>query len=455
MLLNNGLFLGFPDPKEEIVKMGTATFKGGIHPPDKKELSAHSPITEAKPPKIVVIPLSQHAGAPCKPLVSIGQEVKKGEMIGEPGGFVSAPVHSSVSGKVIAIGEFQNAMGRMVNSVVIENDMKDEWTALKDSPDYMSLSADELKEKIKAAGIVGLGGAAFPTAVKLSPPKEKPIDAVVINGAECEPYLTADYRLMLEKPKEIVEGLKILMKVLNVQKGLIGIEDNKPDAVAKMKEAAAGEAGIQVLSLEVKYPQGAEKMLIKAVLGREVPSRGLPMDVGVVVQNVGTALSIYEAARFGKPLIERVVTVTGEGIREPKNLMSRVGTKISELVEECGGLKDEVAKVIAGGPMMGFALSSLDVPVTKGTSGILVLPEEGIVHAEDFGPCIRCGRCIDACPMGLMPSMLSLLAEKGHYEDCKEYNLFDCFECGSCTFVCPSKRPVVQLVRLAKSQVKP
>ncbi len=435
--------------------MGLATFKGGIHPSDKKSLAANSPITEAKSPKIVVIPLSQHAGAPCKPIVTIGQEVKKGEMIGEPGGFVSAPVHSSVSGKVIAISEFPNAMGRMVNSIVIENDLKEEWTALKDAPDYMNLPVEELKEKIKGAGIVGLGGAAFPTAVKLSPPKEKPIDVVIINGAECEPYLTADYRLMLEKPKEIVEGLKILMKVLGVTKGFVGIENNKPDAVAKMSEAARGEAGIAVMALEVKYPQGAEKMLIKAVAGREVPARGLPMDVGAVVQNVGTALAIYEAARYGKPLIERVVTVTGEGINEPKNLLARVGAKVSDLIEECGGLKDNVAKIVAGGPMMGFALSSLDVPVTKGTSGILVLPEEGVVHAEDYGPCIRCGRCIDICAMGLMPSMLSILSEKGLYEEAKAYNLFDCFECGSCAFVCPSKRPIVQLVRLAKSMVKP
>ncbi len=435
--------------------MGLATFKGGIHPPDKKTLAANNPITEAKSPKIIVVPLSQHAGAPCKPVVTIGQEVKKGEMIGEPGGFVSAPVHSSVSGKVIAISEFPNAMGRMVNSIVIENDLREEWTALKDAPDYMNLPAEELKEKIKAAGIVGLGGAAFPTAVKLSPPKEKPIDVVIINGAECEPYLTADYRLMIEKPKEIIEGLKILMKVLGVTKGYIGIENNKPDAVSKMSEAAKGEAGIEVMALEVKYPQGAEKMLIKAVAGREVPARGLPMDVGAVVQNVGTALAVYEAARYGKPLIERVVTVTGEGIKEPKNLMARVGTKISELIDECGGFKDDVAKVVAGGPMMGFALSSLDVPVTKGTSGVLVLPEEGVVHAEDYGPCIRCGRCIDICAMGLMPSMLSILSEKGMYEEAKEYNLFDCFECGSCAFVCPSKRPIVQLVRLAKSMVKP
>jgi electron transport complex protein RnfC len=411
-------------------------------------LAANSPIVASKPPKIVVIPLSQHIGAPGNPVVSIGQEVKKGQVLGEPAGFVSSPVHASVSGKVVAMAEFPNAMGRMVNSVVIENDVKD-------NPDFMGLSPEELKEKVKASGIVGMGGAAFPTVVKLSPPKEKKIDAVLINGAECEPYLTADYRLMIEKPKEVVEGLKVLMKILGVQKGYIGIENNKPEAVAKMKEAATGESGIEVLALEVKYPQGAEKMLIKAILGREVPPRALPMDVGVVVQNVGTALAIYEAARFGKPLIERVVTVTGEGIKEPKNLMVRIGTKIADLIEECGGFKEGVGKVISGGPMMGFALSSLDVAVTKGTSGILVLQEADISHVDEFGPCMRCGRCIDACPMGLMPSMLSVLSERGFYEEAKEYDLFDCFECGSCAYVCPSKRPIVQLVRLAKSMVKP
>lgn len=435
--------------------MSLATFKGGIHPPDKKELSAGVPITLAKSPDRVVIPMSQHIGAPCKATVSIGQEVRIGEVVGMAEAFVSAPVHASVSGKVTAIGEFQVAVGKMIPSVVIENDKEERWAELKENSDYLSLSPEELKNRIRAAGIVGMGGAAFPTAVKLSPPKEKPVDTVILNGAECEPYLTADYRLMLERPLEVIEGLKILMKTLGVKKGFVGIENNKPDAVAKMKEAASGQENIEVCALEVKYPQGAEKMLIKALTGREVPNKGgLPMDVGVVVQNVGTALAIYEAVRYGRPLVQRVVTVTGEGIAEPKNLMVRIGTLVSQLIEECGGLKDEKAKIVSGGPMMGFALASLDIPVTKGTSGILVLPEE-IAHIEDYKPCIRCGRCVDICPMGLMPSMLSVLSEAGFYEETKEYNLFDCFECGCCTFVCPSKRPIVQFVRLAKSMTKP
>ncbi len=312
-----------------------------------------------------------------------------------------------------------------------------------------------MKALIKDAGIVGLGGAAFPTNVKLSPPKEKPIDTVILNGAECEPYLTADHRLMVEHPQEIVNGLKIIMKSLGVTEGHIGIESNKPDAIKIMQDAVSGEPNIQVWPLTVKYPQGAEKMLIKAIKDREVPSKGLPMDVGVVVQNVGTALSVYEAVRYGKPLIERVVTVTGSGIKEPKNLMVRVGTLISDLIEQCGGLTESAVKVIGGGPMMGFAQWSLDVPAVKGTSGVLVLTESDCVSAEDYEPCIRCSSCIDICPMGLNPSMISILSEKGFYEETKEYNIFDCFECGSCAYVCPSRRPMVQFIRLAKSQIKP
>jgi electron transport complex protein RnfC len=436
--------------------MSLATFRGGIHPPDKKELSRGSAIEKAKAPKTVAIPLSQHIGAPNDPIVEIGQEVKMGEVVGKAEAFVSAPVHSSVSGKVVGLVDFPMPIGRMVKSIVIENDEQDTWAPLVDEPKYLDLDQDALKQKIRDAGIVGMGGAAFPTSVKLSPPKEKTIDTVIINGAECEPYLNADYRLMMERPSDIVEGLKVLMKVLGVSKGAIGIENNKPDAVKVMKDAASGEANIKVEACEVKYPQGAEKMLIKALTGREVPNKGgLPMDVGVVVQNIGTAIAIFEAARFGKPLIERVVSVTGEAIAEPKNLMARVGTLVSDLVEQCGGLKGDCAKVISGGPMMGFAMYTLETPITKGTSGILALPAENLAHADKFQPCIRCGRCIDVCPMHLMPQMLSILSEVGHYEDAKEYNLWDCFECGTCSFVCPANRPIVQLVRLAKSQTKP
>lgn len=433
----------------------TATFERGIHPEYQKEITSNKPITSAQLPSRVVIPLSQHTGAPAKPEVNIGDEVKRGQLIGSPAGFVSAPVHASISGKVTAIAEFLHPSGRMISSVVIESDGKDEGISFKENVDYMSMGVEEIKAIIKDAGIVGLGGAAFPTNVKLSPPKEKPIDTVILNGAECEPYLTADHRLMVEHSQEIVEGLKIIMKTLGVNKGYIGIEENKPDALEKMREVVSKESNIEIRSLEVKYPQGAEKMLIKAIKGREVPSRGLPMDVGVVVQNVGTALAIYEAVKYGKPLIERVVTVTGKGIKEPKNLMVRIGTLISDVVGQCGGLVNGVVKVIVGGPMMGFAQWSLDVPVIKGTSGILVLTEDEYVSSEEYFPCIRCGNCIDVCPMGLNPSMLSILSEKGRYEETKEYNLFDCFECGSCAFVCPANRPMVQFMRLAKSMVKP
>ncbi|MDA8173979.1 MAG: electron transport complex subunit RsxC [Nitrospiraceae bacterium] len=431
------------------------TFAGGIHPPDKKELSQSKPITHVKAPKRVVIPLRQHLGAPAKVTVAVGDGVKAGAVLGTAEGFVSAPVHSSVSGKVIATGEFPMALGRPIESVVIENDGKDEWVPLQDDPSYMELPPEVIREKIKAAGIVGMGGATFPTAVKLSPPKEKKVDVVILNGAECEPYLTADHRLMIEKPKEVIEGLRIIMRALGVNRGFVGIEDNKPDAIEAMQNAARPWPEIRVCALQVKYPQGAEKMLIKAVSGREVPPRALPMDVGAVVQNIGTTYAIYEAVRFGKPLVERVVTVSGEAIKEPKNLLVKIGTLVTDLIEECGGLLNGAAKVISGGPMMGFAISSLDVPVTKGTSGILALPGSGLFHADTFGPCIRCSRCVDVCPMALNPGLLSVFAEKGHFEDAKAHNLFDCFECGSCAFVCPSKRPIVQLVRFAKSMVKP
>jgi len=430
-----------------------ATFSGGVHPPDNKSLTAHKPTVAAAIPQRVIIPLSQHIGAPAKPLVVIGQEVKKGEKIGESGGFVSAPVHATVSGKVAAIGSFPHILGMNAPSVVIESDGKDEWVGgLRENPAYDQLSPDELRKLVQDAGIVGMGGATFPTHVKLSPPKEKPIDVVILNGAECEPYLTSDHRLMLERPKEIVEGLKILMRILNVPKGHIGIESNKPDAIETMQKAAADSPEVKVWPVKVKYPQGAEKMLIKAIADRTVPAGGLPMDCGVVVQNVGTAVAIYDAVRYGRPLIERYVTVTGRGVKDPKNFRVRIGTQFSQLIEEAGGLTDDAAKVISGGPMMGMSQYTLEVPVIKGTSGILVLRKTE-VDTRPYGPCIRCARCIDACAMKLQPSLIGLFIEKGHYEDAKAYNVMDCFECGSCTFVCPANRPMVQWVKRAKKEL--
>jgi len=430
--------------------LNTGTFERGTHPPDNKEFTSGRAICDAKIPKRVIIPLSQHIGAPCEATVSIGDSVKKGQVVGMANAFVSAPVHATVSGKVVAIAPFPHTMGRDVLSVVIENNGKEEWVDnISEHQNYLSLDAETLKKLVKDAGIVGMGGATFPTHVKLSPPKEKNIDCVILNGAECEPYLTADHRVMLEQTEAVVEGLKILMKIVGVNKGYIGIEDNKPDAISAMNAAVGNDGSIQVYSLKVKYPQGAEKMLIKAVVNREVPAGGLPMDVGVVVQNIGTAVAIYDAVRYGRPLLQRVVSVTGRGINEPKNLMVRIGTPLSQLVEECGGFKYDSGKVIAGGPMMGMAQSTLDAPVIKGTSGLLVLtPEESEVSTH--GPCIRCGRCIDACPMGLQPAMLSLLVEHGFYEDTKEYDLMNCFECGTCAYICPSKRPIVQWIKLAK-----
>lgn len=430
-------------------------FRGGIHPPENKWFTEEKPIVDAKLPKKVVIPLSQHTGTPCKAIVTIGQDVKKGQRIGEPNGYVSSPVHSSISGKVISIGNFPHPSGKDSPSVVIEGDDRDEWSeGIKERPDYLSLGNDELRKIVMEAGIVGLGGAAFPTHIKLSPPKEKKIETVILNGAECEPYLTSDHRIMVERPNDVFEGLKIIMKILDVTKGYIGIEDNKPDAIETMKEIASSEPGIEVVALKVKYPQGAEKQLIKAILDGEVPSGGLPMDVGVVVQNVGTAVAVYDACRYGKPLIERIITVTGRGVNEPKNLRVRIGTPFSDLLAECGGFRNDPGKVIAGGPMMGIAQTTTEIPVIKATSGIVVLTRKETEQVE-YCPCFRCGRCIDACPMGLQPSILSILIERGRYQEAKENNLFDCFECGSCAYVCPAKRPMVQFMKLGKLFLSP
>lgn len=458
--------------------MKTELFKGGVHPPEKKDATESLPVEDARLPERVVIPMAQHIGAAAKPIVKVGDLVKKGQKVGEADGPVSVPVHASVSGKVVAGGMlFTSPMGYDVPAVVIESDGLDEWVdGLEGHEDYMSMDPARILEIIKDAGIVGMGGATFPSHIKLNPPREKKVSVAILNGAECEPYLTSDARLMEEQPEDVIEGLKIIMSILRVTEGYVGIEANKPRAIKRMTEesgkvvcelmidthydrngletevAKGCRMSVKVVPLEVKYPQGSEKQLIKAVTGREVPSARLPMDVGVVVQNVGTAAAIYQAVRYGRPLIERIVTVTGPGIKTPRNLRVRVGTLFSELIEQCGGLTDDVSKVLMGGPMMGIAQADLMVPVIKGTSGIVALTPAEDTTAEQ-GPCIRCGRCIEACPMGLNPALISQLVEKGRFNEAVEQGIMDCFECGSCAFVCPARRPIVQYAKWAKREL--
>lgn len=428
------------------------SFCGGVHPSDQKLHTAAKPIAIAPVPDKVIITMRQHIGAPCEPTVAVGDMVKIGQIIGDTSAFVSAPIHASVSGKVVEITEKSHPVFGTTKAVVIENDGQEAWVDLQPCDNWEALSSTEIKDIIRKAGIVGLGGAAFPTHVKLSPPPDKKIDAIILNGAECEPYLTADHRIMLEQGEKVLTGLRIVLSVLGVKKAYIGIEDNKQDAIRHLNGLLKGDSQIEVVALECKYPQGAEKTLIKAILNREVPTGGLPMDVGVVVQNVGTVAAIAEAVVEGKPLVERVVTVTGTCIQEPKNLMLRIGTSFENAVNAAGGLSCMPAKVIMGGPMMGMAQSTLEVPVIKGTSGILTL-SNAEVQIQPEAACIRCGRCVGACPMGLNPSMLSILGERGVYDKAKEeYDLLDCVECGSCVYVCPAKRNIVHYIKLSKAQ---
>lgn len=429
------------------------TFKGGTHPPHSKKATESLAIERANEPKVVVIPMQQHIGAPCEPIVQVGDEVKVGQKIGEAKGFVSSPVHSGVSGKVTAIEPRLYSGGTAVTCIVIESDMKNTVSDdITPKGSLSDLSAEDIKNIIKEAGIVGMGGAAFPTHVKLTPPPDKKVDTVILNGAECEPYLTSDHRLMLEHPEEVVFGLQALMKVLGVKKGYIGIETNKPDAIEKIFEMAKGIEGIEVVALKTKYPQGAEKQLIHACTNREVPSGGLPADAGVVVNNVGTAAAVAKAIMTGMPLIERIVTVTGQGVNNPGNLMVKIGTSFREVIEQCGGLKGKTGKVIAGGPMMGITQFSLDVPVIKGTSGILVLTEEEARLPEPTN-CIRCGKCVEACPINLMPVNLSAYSLANKHEQAEALNAMDCIECGACSFVCPAKRPLVESIRVSKREI--
>jgi len=428
-------------------------FKGGIHPRYRKT-TAGSPTRTMPLLERYVVPLSQHLGAPGKLIVAKGDLVARGQALSEAAGFVSAPVHAPTSGKVAGVKAFPHPFGNVQEAVEIEADGEDRWAeGVGKRGDWRGMDPGELKGVLQQAGLVGMGGATFPTHVKLSPPKEKPIDTFILNAAECEPYLTSDHRLMLERPREVLEGVGLFMRVLGVAKGYVGIEDNKLDALEAMKAACPPDLDLEFVALETKYPQGSEKHLIVALTGRKVPPGGLPMDVGCLVQNVATALASYEAVEKGIPLIERVATVTGEAVKEPSNVLFRVGTPLEKLIGFCGGLSEDVGKIIFGGPMMGVGQFTLDVPLIKGTSGILCL-REGEVEQFQAGPCIRCGNCVDACPMGLVPSVLGVQAERGRFAEMEDYHVLDCIECGSCAYVCPSRRPLVQLFRRGKAELR-
>lgn len=428
--------------------------KGGIHPPENKLTAAKQ--TEVLPlPVSVAIPVSQHIGAPATVIVNKGDSVKTGQVIAGSKGFVSVNIHSSVSGKVNKIDSIVDTTGYKQTAVFIDVE-GDEWVDSVDRSDDIitdiKLSSEEIISRCQESGIVGLGGATFPSHVKLSVPSGKRCDLLIINGVECEPYLTADHRLMLEKGKEILVGISILMKALKIKRAQVGIENNKTDAIVHLKKLAASFEGIEICSLRVKYPQGAEKQLIKALTGREVPSGRLPIDVNVVVHNAGTAFAVYEAVQKNKPLIERVVTITGKTLANPGNYLVRIGTPVSLLIEKAGGLPDDTGKIISGGPMMGKALINTDIPVVKGMSGIILFPSSESDRMPSQ-PCIRCAKCVSVCPLGLEPYLLMLLAQKGLFEKAEEERITDCMECGSCSYTCPAGRPLLDYIRLGKSTV--
>lgn len=430
------------------------TFKiGGVHPPENK-ISASEQIQVLPIPEQVIIPLGQHIGAPATPVVQKGDTVKAGQLIAQAAGFVSANVHSSVSGTVVSIDNFTDAAGLSKPAITIKVE-GDEWMPEIDRSDKVehniTLSKEEIIKAISAAGIVGMGGATFPTHVKLSPPPGNKAEVLIINGVECEPYLTADHRIMLERAEEIIIGVQILMKAIDVKQAVIGIENNKKDAIARLQEIAGKVLGIEVCPLKVKYPQGGEKQLIQAITKRAVPSGALPIAVGAVVQNVGTALAVYEAVMKNKPLIERVVTVTGKSVKHPANYLCRIGTPVSKVIEAAGGIPEDTAKIIGGGPMMGRAMANPDSPVMKGSSGILLMSEEEAVR-RPVRNCIRCGKCVSICPMGLEPYLLAKLSMFNLLERLEEEKVMDCIECGSCSFTCPSTRPLLDYIRLGKGR---
>ncbi|MGA1870980.1 MAG: electron transport complex subunit RsxC [bacterium] len=437
------------------------TFHKGIHPPDYKEAAKDKPITECSLPPEIIIPMRQHIGQPCSPTIKIGDKVKIGQKIGDAAGFISAPIHASISGSVKEIGPRPHFMGIDVESVVIVPDREQVWENLKGADEGEVSSPEKIREKVRGAGIVGMGGATFPTHVKLNPPKDKEIDSVIVNGCECEPFLTCDYRLMIEQPDDLVSGIIIAMRCVGARHGYIGIEVNKPDAIEILERRLIERENdipsgmeIRVARLMTKYPQGSEKQLIKAIVDRTVPVQKLPSEVGVLVQNVGTMIAIYKAVKHGIPLIERVVTVTGPVIKEPKNLRVKIGTPISWLIDECSGFTEPPGKVICGGPMTGFAQAHLEASVIKGTSGIVALSKDMVKRTmERQLPCLKCGKCVDICPLFLTPSLFGSYVEKRRFNDLEDSGILNCVECGSCAYICPAKRPLIQLIRIAKREI--
>ena len=433
--------------------MGLLTFKGGIHPKDGKALAKDQPIKELLPLGELVYPLSQHIGAPAVPLVKKGDHVLKGQKIAEAGGFVSAPVYASVAGTVKAIEMRYNPAGSKVNCIVLENDGTYEEVEYTPITSLKELTKEEIIERISEAGVVGMGGAGFPTKVKLSPKEADKIEYIIANGAECEPYLTSDYRLMLENGEKIIDGIKAVLKIFKNAHAVIAIEDNKPKAIENFESLLKNNSKITVRSLKTRYPQGGERRLIASVTGRKINSHLLPADAGVVVLNIATVNAIYEAVYLGKPLVHRVVTVTGNGVNKPGNFDVPLGISAKYLAEQAGGIKDETVKLISGGPMMGFALSSLDVPVTKTYSSILALTEDDVEKMKTTA-CIRCGRCVGACPENLVPQLMVAAANANDYERFEKLGGMECIECGCCTYVCPAKRQLTQSFKLAKSQIR-
>ena len=427
---------------------------GGVHPCDSK-ISAGAAIENFPIPEVAYISMSQHLGAPAEPVVAAGDKVKTGQLIAKANGFISAPVHSSVSGTVKSIEMVKDLAGNLCKAVIIDVE-GDEWMeGIDRSEDIVreiKLDQKEIIARIAECGIVGLGGATFPTNVKLSPPPGKKAEFLIINGAECEPYLTSDYRVMIEMPEQVLIGAAIMMKALGVTKGFVGIEENKPEAIRVLNGYSEKYPDIQIVPLKKKYPQGGEKQLIDAVVGRQVPSMGLPIDTGAVVQNVGTALAVYEAVQKNKPLFEGILTVTGECCPQQRNFKHRVGTPISKIIEAVGGVPEEAVKVISGGPMMGKAMCNIDAPTLKGSSSVLFLTEKQTKRKEE-GNCIRCAKCVSVCPMGLEPYLLNKLGRAGRMDDLEANRVYDCIECGCCSFTCPAYIPLLDMIRLAKGQV--